>query len=349
MGTTGERGSRLTGHLRTIALTLLVVQVAALGIAVPAVEGRQRIRSAGMEIWRYAAYPRVGPADRGTNVLILQHLLRAGSPKLDLSSAYDRSTRLAIVHAQKKAGIRATGRADARLWDRLAVPLRRGESGHAVRALQVALTEKLGWGVKVTGTFDKRTFSALRRLQRDVGLRWTGRVDARTWRVLAWHYERPSFGRASLCDYSTVNGPEANWATASVIAWLERAAAIFHRRTGLAIAVGDLSRRFGGRIPGHGTHGRGLEADLRPIRADGRHCAVGGNDWRERGYDRRNTRLLVRALRTAARNRVLFIAFNDPRLRDGKGRARYAPGHNDHLHITWCHPGHRSSLYRCAR
>lgn len=348
MGTTGERGSRLTGHLRAIAVTLLVVQVAALGIAVPAAEGRQRIRSAGMEIWRYAAYPRVGPADRGTNVLILQHLLRAGSPKLDLSSVYDRSTRVAIVHAQKKAGIRATGRADARLWDRLTVPLRRGDSGHAVRALQVALAEKLGWGVKVTGTFDTRTFSALRRLQRDVGLRWTGRVDDRTWRVLAWHYERPSFALPGLCDYSTMNGREANWATSSVVAWLESAARIFHERTGMTIAVGDLSRRFGGPLPGHRAHDRGIEADLRPIRTDGRQCTVRGTYAGSSVYHRNATRRMIRALESASEDRLTWVVFDDPAL-VAEGLTTPDASHADHLHLVWCDLSARDVLYRCAR
>lgn len=328
-----------------ILLLTLVVILLALSAAGAAAAGPRR---AGDEIWRIAAFPRIGPGERGTNVLLLQHLLRRTSPKLDLSGVYDPQTRRAIADAQRHYRIPRTGRAEGRLWQKLAPPIRRGAEGPAVRALQVGLAEKLGWGVTVSGRFDRATVRAVKRLQGDVGLKRTGRVSLRTWRVVAWHYEKPAFGRAALCDYGTVNGPEANWATSGVVAWLERAARIFHRKTGLSVAVGDLSRRFGGRIPGHGTHERGLEADLRPIRADGRQCVRGGNHWNGRGYDRRDTRILVRAIRTAARNRVLFIAFNDPRLR-GDSRVRRAPGHNDHLHITWCRPRHPDPLYRCTR
>ena len=249
---------------------------------------------------------------------------------------------------QRDRHLPASGRVDGGTWRELIRPLRDGDESPAVKALQQILRRKLHAAVHTTGAFGSGTRSAVARLQRRVGLRPDGVVDDRTWRVLLWHFERPAFGRQGLCDYSTVNGTEANWATSSVVAWLEAAGRRFSEHTGLRIAIGDLSRRFGGPLPGHDLHARGLEADLRPIRDDGRQCAVGGNDYRAGTYDPARTRRLIRIVRRVAKRRIELIAFNDPRL-TASGLTIHAEGHDDHIHVTWCEPKSPARFFRCGR
>ena len=47
------------------------------------------------------------------------------------------------------------------------------------------------------------------------------------------------------------------------------------------IAIGDVSFEHGGAMPGHETHARGLDVDIRIMRRDERQCAWGANTgWR---------------------------------------------------------------------
>lgn len=310
--------------------------------------GHGRGRAGSERIWPRATFPSLRRGDLGTNVLAVQLLLRASHERTPATGRFGEPTRRAVIAFQRAERLDATGTVDAPTWRALVRPLRDGDHGPAVVALQQILRRKLDATVKRSGVFGGGTQAAVARLQRRVGLRPTGTVDVRTWRVLAWHFERPSFGRDGLCDYSTVNGTEANWATSSVVAWLEAAGRRFVRKTGLRIAIGDLSRRFGGSLPGHDLHARGLEADLRPIREDGRQCAVGGNDYRQRSYDREKTRRLIRTIRRVASGRIRLIAFNDPRLTTA-GLTIRAEGHDDHIHVAWCQPGSTARFFRCSR
>lgn len=301
-----------------------------------------------------ASFPEIDASDRGTDVVLLQLLLRSHAGRyrivrgLEPTGAIDTPTRLALLLFQRTHGLRPDARMDARTWTALAPEIGRGDSGPAVEALQLAIHRKLGWDVPLDGSFGSATERVVRRFQKEVGLRPTGRVSTTTWRVLAWHFERPSFALPGLCDYSTINGREANWATSSVVAWLESAARIFHERTGMTIAVGDLSRRFGGPLPGHRAHDRGVEADLRPIRTDGRQCTVRGTFAGSSVYHRNATRRMIRALRSASEDRLTWVVFDDPAL-VAEGLTTPDASHADHLHLVWCDLSARDILYRCAR
>lgn len=346
-----------------LAATMLSIQ----GMAPPALVAAQRDPGLTASVARYDAgqpigpgdggwarpasrrafFPTQGRGDRGEDVKAIQRLLRHRGRKVAVNGVFGPRTRLVVRGFQAARGLRRTGVVDPTTWKRLVVSLERGDRGPAVRAAQELMRQKARVAVPTTGKYGRRTAKAVKRFQRRVGLKATGRIQVPTWRALAWHYQRPDFRLPGLCDYDTMNGPEGNWGTASAIAWLERASRLFYRKTGLRIAVGDVSVLHGGFMPGHHHHDLGLEADIRPIRADGRQCGASGVNIRYGNYDRKATRLLIWALRKAAPGHVQYILFNDRAfLRDGL--TTYAAGHDDHLHIRWCEAWHPVPEYRCG-
>jgi len=117
--------------------------------------------------------------------------------------------------------------------------------------------------------------------------------------------------------------------------------------TGLKLAVGDVSLRRGGKMPGHRwSHRNGLDVDIRPIRDDGRECGATGVNWHIRLYDRSDTGVLVRSIRKAATGHVQFIAFNDPAFLRRRVTV-FARGHDDHLHVRFCEAAFRDRAYAC--
>jgi murein endopeptidase len=111
------------------------------------------------------------------------------------------------------------------------------------------------------------------------------------------------------------------------------------------VAVGDVSFEHGGDIPGHETHERGLDADLRPMRGANDQCTARTN-WRLTTYDRSATRALLKAIRAAAPGHIKLIYFNDPVL-VGEGLTTRSDGHDDHLHVRLCEAVHVDPRYRC--
>jgi murein endopeptidase len=111
------------------------------------------------------------------------------------------------------------------------------------------------------------------------------------------------------------------------------------------VAVGDVGLEHGGNIPGHATHERGLDADLRPMRRANDQCTW-GTSWRLSSYDRSATRALIKALRSLAPGHVKLIYFNDPVL-IGEGLTRSFTGHDDHLHVRFCEASHPLAAYDC--
>jgi hypothetical protein len=100
---------------------------------------------------------------------------------------------------------------------------------------------------------------------------------------------------------------------------------------GPRLGFGDLSLRCGGALPPHGTHRRGLEVDIRPLRADGREAPVAYNDP---AYSRPLTQELVNRLLANRRLRVQYVFFNDPSI----AGVRNWPGHHGHLHVRFFPP-----------
>lgn len=296
---------------------------------------------------RRAAFPSESLGSRGVNVAALQHLLRAAGWQLPVDGVFGAPTQAAVAAFQEVNDLRRTGIADERTWQALAPTLLRGAVGEAVVAAQLLLNAKDGAAIATSGTFDAATEAAVRDFQRRLGLSSSGVVDPPAWRALTWHFVKPDFRDALMCDYHSGNGKAANWGTSATVAQLEAAAALFHQWTGLRTSVGELSFRYGGPISGHATHQLGLDVDIGLTRRDGRHCRRLGIDYRQAQYDRATTRELIRAIYETAPGRVKLIYFNDPVLiREGLV-VRY-PNHGHHLHVRYCEADHAQSRYRCV-
>lgn len=303
------------------------------------------------------AWPVQSLGDRGSDVLAIQRLLRARLATLPPPAPEDptpivppadglfrTTTDQAVRELQAARGLPVTGIVDAATWGALIRPLDLGDTGEAVLALQMQLVEKRRAAIQVDGTFGLATESAVTTFQRHLGLTQTGVVNTATWRGLVWHYELPRFSSAGLCDYSAGNGP-ANWGTAEAIGVLEAVG-----RTTVAlgygqVAVGDISLEHGGDIPGHVSHERGLDVDVRPMRRANDQCTW-GTRWTFSTYDRTATRALIRKFRALAPGHIKLIYFNDPVLID-EGLTRWYSGHDDHIHVRFCEKWHPVAAYDC--
>jgi peptidoglycan hydrolase-like protein with peptidoglycan-binding domain len=296
------------------------------------------------------AWPVQSVGDRGTDVLAIQHLLRARLPawspiRPPTDGWFAASTRSSVQAFQRNVGLRADGIVDASTWAHLARALLPGARGSAVLALQTELVAKAHAPIAVTGRFDGATRMAVAAFQRHMGLSATGLVDPGTWRGLVWHFRTPVFGSSTgLCDYSLENGP-ANWGTGEAIGTLEAAGRAVQGLGLGRIAVGDVSFEHGGDIPGHQTHERGLDVDIRPLRKANDQCTWGTN-WRLSSYDRAATRAMIRQFRALTPGHIKVIYFNDPVL-IGEGLTTWFTGHDDHLHVRFCEASHPLRTYDC--
>jgi peptidoglycan hydrolase-like protein with peptidoglycan-binding domain len=293
-----------------------------------------------------AAYPAQSQGNRGSDVRAIQYLLRARGYDLTVSGFYGPGTRSVVRAFQSSLGLPMTGVVGSDTWPRLVRRLRTGDSGDAVRALQLELNEKHAAGLSLSGDFGPGTRAAVLRFQDHAGIQQTGEADAATWRNLVWHYEYPAFGRSELCDYEVGNG-SAHWGTGASIGQLESAAALFHGRGYGPMSIGDVSLQHGGDIALHATHEQGMDADVRPIKRDGGQCATyGGTNWRSSTYSRPATRALIQDIRARSWGHLKLIYFNDPVLIDEGLTTRYT-GHDDHLHVRFCEAEHALAMYRC--
>jgi len=297
------------------------------------------VASAGAPI-----YPHQSAGNRGSNVRAAQGLLRHhGATSLAISGVFDTPTVAAVRAFQTARGLPVTGKVDGPTWLRLIVRLGAGATGEAVKVLQRQLDEKRRAGLAIDGVFNGATETAVRSFQRHAGVPVTSVVDSGTWRQLLGHFELPLFGKW-LCGYQVGNGP-AHWGTGAAIGQIRAAAVSLVNRGYSRVAVGDVSLEHGGDIPGHESHERGLDVDVRIMRRDDRQCQWGGT-YRMAVYDRTATRALVKAIRATAPGHVKLIYFNDPVL-IREGLTRYHPGHDDHVHVRYCERVYPLAAYDC--
>lgn len=283
--------------------------------------------------------------NRGVDVLAIQYLLRAAGHAVEPDGVFGPETDAAVRAFQDEEGLGVDGIVGPQTWGALAVTLRAGASGDAVRALQVELNAKRRLDLAVDGNFGDGVENAVRSFQSHAGIDVDGIVGPVTWRNLVWHYDYPDFG-AGICDQDPDGNGTANWATAAAIGQLERATRAFAATGQGEVPLGDAGFEHGGDIPGHSSHDVGLDIDVWPIRTDGAQCSAGRITWRSSTYDRAATRRLVQEIRSAASGHVALVFFNDPELID-EGLTSEWPNHDNHLHIRYCERVHPNSLYDC--
>ncbi|MFF2852792.1 penicillin-insensitive murein endopeptidase [Streptomyces sp. NPDC058001] len=281
-----------------------------------------------------AAFPLTSNGNRGSDVVALQHLLAAHGRSVAVDGVFNSGTQSAVVGFQQSKGLAADGIVGPATWGALAITVRQGDNGPAVKAVQSLLNAKRGAGLSADGAFGPATDSAVRTFQSHAGIGADGVVGPTTWQNLLWHYENTDFGAGSMCAQSPDGNANAHWATAGAVAQLEAAAATFATTGNGKLPVGDAGFEHGGAIPGHASHNVGMDMDVWPIRTDSAQCTAGRITWQSSTYDRAATRSLVQEIRAKAPGHVALIFFNDPQL-ISEGLTTSYPNHDNHLHIRY--------------
>ncbi|MGH3657970.1 MAG: penicillin-insensitive murein endopeptidase, partial [Micromonosporaceae bacterium] len=281
--------------------------------------------------------------NRGVDVRTIQYLLQAHGQNVAADGVFGSGTTTAVRNFQSSKGLGVDGIVGPATWGALAVTVRQGSTGPAVRALQTQLNAKRRLNLAVDGVFGSGTHSAVVSFQQHAGIGADGIVGPTTWRNLVWHYDYPSL--SGMCDKDPDSNGTANWGTGATIGQLEAAVQSFGTADG-KLPLGDVSFEHGGDIPGHASHEMGMDIDVWPIRTDSAQCTAGRITWQSSTYDRAATRRLVQAIRSRASGHVKLIFFNDPVLIN-EGLTTQYPNHDNHLHIRYCEKVHPSSLYDC--
>mgnify|MGYP001372804020 CR=1 FL=1 len=123
--------------------------------------------------------------------------------------------------------------------------------------------------------------------------------------------------------FGTYSPARDRWGTPTMVYGLLRVGQRWAGR-GPRMMVGDISLQSGGKMPGHASHRRGVDADLRPVRNDGQEGPV---EWRSSAYSRPLTLALLKLFREVLP--VERILFNDPQA----PHTRRCKGHDNHFHV----------------
>lgn len=132
-------------------------------------------------------WPLFRQGDEGPEVFAIQHLLRAHGYNLGVDGNFGPQTRQQVRDFQLAEGLGADGIVGPQTWAALIDNglLNQGDSGQAVRALQVLLREKFGYNqVNVDGDFGPITKDAVEDLQDEYDLDVDGIVGPETWQAL---------------------------------------------------------------------------------------------------------------------------------------------------------------------
>jgi peptidoglycan hydrolase-like protein with peptidoglycan-binding domain len=283
--------------------------------------------------------------NRGVDVQAIQHLLTHHGQAVSADGVFGSLTANAVRTFQSTHGLTVDGIVGPATWAALVPLLREGNTGSAVRALQVELNEKRRINLSVNGQFDAATTAAVRAFQQHAGIGVDGVAGPVTWRNLVWHYAYPDFS-TGICDQDPDGNGTANWGTAAAVGQLEQAVRSFSGTGNGRVPLGDVSFEHGGSIPGHSSHQVGLDADLWPIRTDSAQCTAGRITWQSSTYDRAATRQLINQIRSAAPGHIALIFFNDPTLVN-EGLTTSYPNHDNHLHVRYCEKIHPDGAYDC--
>lgn len=271
-----------------------------------------------------AANPTVYRGERGANAALVQRLLTHSGEPVAITELVGPTTEGLIRRFQTRQNLSATGVVNAATWRALQPTLRRGSSGQAVQALQVALNERHPYHLATDGIFGPLTESAVRAFQRHMGLTADGIVGPQTWGALTGHFVELAASGPGWYRYSTGN-PNGGWGTAHTIATFQGVANNWRAAGyGTRLGVGDISEPHGGPIDGHVSHQRGVDVDIRILRNDGQEAPVA---YWDAGYSRQQTQRLVNLLLGTGEVEVIF--FNDPNVTG----VQAWPGHDYHMHV----------------
>jgi hypothetical protein len=202
-----------------------------------------------------------------------------------------------------------------------------------VLAVQILLN-KAGAGIQENGSCDRATISAIEEYQRNWTRHPDGRVDpgGKTWQHLIageLKIERQGYKQlpqSSVFGYYSYASMDRQFGTPQTIDALTRISQKFSQQNpGFQVGIGDISLANGAVMSPHQTHRNGRNADIRPVRKDGKKLPVTIHDAQ---YSRELTRALVEILRSDANFKS--VLFNDTQIQGVKPFA----DHDDHLHVS---------------
>ena len=197
-----------------------------------------------------------------------------------------------------------------------------------------SLLNKAGAGIKEDGACGRATISAIDEYQHN----WTSFPDRRvdpdglTWKHLVEGTLKIKRGGYTLLPQVSGNGyypyssMDRQYGTPATVAALVRICQAFARKyPDFQVGIGDMSFLDGREMKPHKTHRNGRNADIRPLRADGKMLPV---TYTEAHYSRERTRALVEIIR--ADSNFHSVLFNDSAIPG----VQHWEGHDNHLHIT---------------
>jgi peptidoglycan hydrolase-like protein with peptidoglycan-binding domain len=133
--------------------------------------------------------PTVRPGAESVQVVTLQYLLRQHGANIEPEANFTPETEAAVRDFQRQHGLRADGVVGPPTWAALFVPVKRGDRGEAVSAVQ----HRLSWDgflgdidgtPEIDGVFGDQTEAAVRACQEANGLPADGIVGPQTWAAL---------------------------------------------------------------------------------------------------------------------------------------------------------------------
>jgi len=125
-----------------------------------------------------AEWPVAKTGTKGVAVRALQRLLLHRGADVEVDGSFGPGTAKAVKAFQSANGLEADGAVGTKTWSKLVVPVRRGQSGEPVLAVQELL------GSAADGEFGPETEKATRRFQKRVHLAVDGVVGPHTWQLL---------------------------------------------------------------------------------------------------------------------------------------------------------------------
>ena len=191
-----------------------------------------------------------------------------------------------------------------------------------------------GAGIKEDGSCGRGTISAIEEYQRNWTKHPDGLVEAggATWKHLLegklkikrqGYTMLPQISGNGYYPYSTM---DRQFGTSATISTLVQVAKQFAQKyPNLQIGIGDMSFANGAAMSPHKTHRNGRNADIRPLRTDGKMLPVQISDA---VYSREFTKTLVELLR--AQSNLSSILFNDASIPG----VTHWEGHDNHLHVS---------------